>query len=100
MKKQEIINQLEMDELKFVKSLLSQLQDNSDDLALLAHKANDPESNITNQIVVFEIIRLSERTEDIYNLLRHLLNAADNNVERAIQSLIESEVKMNDHLCK
>lgn len=98
MKNQAIINQLEMDELKFVKSLLSQLQDNSDDLALLAHKANDPESNITDQIVVFEIIRLSERTEDIYNLLRQLLNAADNNLEMAIQTLIKSEVKMNDRI--
>lgn len=92
MKNQAIINQLEMDEIKFVKSLLTQLQDNSDDLALLAHKANDPESNITDQIVVFEIIRLSERTEDIYNLMRRLLDKADNNVEMAIQSLIRPEV--------
>lgn len=92
MKNQAIINQLEMDEIKFVKSLLTQLQDNANELASLANKANDSEDVITSQIVVFEIVRLSERTEDIYNLMRRLLDKADNNVEMAIQSLIRPEV--------
>lgn len=92
MKNQAIINQLEMDEIKFVNSLLTQLQDNANELASLANKANDSEDVITSQIVVFEIVRLSERTEDIYNLMRRLLDKADNNVEMAIQSLIRPEV--------
>lgn len=92
MKNQAIINQLEMDEIKFVKSLLTQPQDNANELASLANKANDSEDVITSQIVVFEIVRLSERTEDIYNLMRRLLDKADNNVEMAIQSLIRPEV--------
>jgi len=92
MKKQDIINQLEMDELDFVKALLSQLQDNANDLSEMADKVNDPESEVNSAFVVFEVKRLAGRTEDIFNLIRQLLFTAGDNVESAIRALNKLEV--------
>lgn len=86
-KQREIINILEMDELEYLKSLIDQIQDNLDDINTTAEQSRNQQYDITAEMVVREVERLSNRHTDMLNLAKDLLVSADTKREQVLNKI-------------
>jgi len=90
MKTTHIVNMLEMDELEYLKQVNAQIQDNLDGINELANKAKADKTEISLNMVIYELDRLAERHESLFNLSRQLADDAETKVQTAVALLLKS----------
>lgn len=83
----EIIKTLEMSELEYLDSLISQFKDNLQDLNNISRDALKQGDRTSMAMVLHDVERLSRRHEIMLNLMQDLTNKADSNVQTAISSI-------------
>lgn len=93
MKKIEIIRELEMDQVEYLDSLLSQLQDNVDNVDELYLEYRKTKNENDLMFFLHEFERLRNRQESMFNLSKTLLSDIHDNVETAMRELYKLEVK-------
>lgn len=91
MTKTDITNLLEMNEIAFGKAILSQLQDNLDDINQLAMKADKSKEKIDYAIAVHELKRVAGRHEDMLNLANDLLTNVNERIEKSVKLINRGE---------
>lgn len=93
MKKIEIIRELEMDQVEYLDSILSQLQDNIDEVDDLFVKYEKTKSEQDLMYFLYEFQRLRNRHETMFNLSKRMLSEISDNIETAKHELFKLEVK-------
>ena len=64
--------QLEINDIEFIQTILLQVMDNHDDLQELAEQATHNKSMDNLALLHHEFARMSARTESLFNLMHHL----------------------------
>lgn len=93
MKKQDIIHNLEMDQMEYLDSLLSQLQDNIDDVDISLRKYEKTKDRTDLMFFINDFQRLRTRNDSVFNLSKKLLSEIDANVKAVRSELYKLEVK-------
>ena len=93
MNKIEIIRELEMDQVEYLNSILSQLQDNVNDIDELYVEYRKTKNENDLNFFLYEFERLRNRQESMFNLSKTLLSDIHDNVETAMRELFKLEVK-------
>lgn len=79
-----------MNELEYLKQVNAQIQDNLDEINELANKAQADKTDKTLSVVIYELDRLAERHESLFNLSRQLADVAETKVQTAVDLLLKS----------